>query len=258
MKKLRLTLATIFAVAAISTGVFAYTGTDVDTHYNINMPSALSEGKGTVSGISKFQFVDSDASTYATLKKYDAQVNLIKAYLASERDPENTTLAENYRSLCTKYEAKYGTVSALYQEHGNVLDDNTVSDIRSLWIKALPSFDASKWETSTNGQISIDLSTFKGTKYVVAWVQSGDMYDAEIYVVTGTKQDEPEPQPEPNPTPDPEPQPEKPVQEIKKGDTTKADGNMPKTGINDIGIVSLMSVFSIAGVASFIKYRRIK
>ena len=281
MKKLKLTLAIIIATVAISTGVFAYTGTDVDTHYNITMPSSLSQGKGTVSASSsgsfKYQFVETNASTYATLKKYDAQVNLIKAYIAGERaNWEDATLNANYEAIASRYESTYNEkVSSLYQQLGNI-DENALSDVRSLWIYNLPNFDNSKWETSTNKQVSIDLSTFTGTKYVVAWVQIGDMYDAEVYIVTGNKQEEQsEPEdntpedntPEDNTPEDNTPENNKPAEDndkkddntvISKGDQTKATGKMPQTGVNDVAIVSLMSLFSVAGVTSFVKYRRIK
>lgn len=279
MKNLKITLATMLAmvVLPISTCVFAYNGTDVDTKYEINMPAVLSNGEGVVtsakSGNFKYQFVETTAAKYSTLKKLAAQLDLMKAYQAGEFENwENAEANENYKAKVTNYESTYNEkVSSLYTQYGS-FDSNSISDVRSLWIHELPNFVAGNWVSSSDKKVSLDLTTFTGTKYYVAWVQLGDMYDAEVYVVEGkgeTKQPEEQKSEEQKPE-EQKPEEQKP-EETKQNTTNTSKTNntgskttttatkLPKTGATgDVVILGGIALSTLGGAVSYRKYRNIK
>ncbi len=198
MKKIKLSLTIILAtiILATSSWSLAYNGTDVDTHYEITMPTSLTNGKGTVTsskeGTFKYQFVETTAEKYSTLNKLADQLELVKAYIDGEYANWGDAEANvNYKAIVTKYESTYNEkVADLYTTYG-AFDTNAVSTIRSLWIHELPNFEEANWTTATNKEVSLDLSTFSGEKYYVAWIQLGDTYDAEVYIVNGTKTNSP-------------------------------------------------------------------
>lgn len=282
MKNLKLTLATLVAMVVLPVStVFAYNGTDVDTHYEITMPASLTNGQGTVSssktGNFKYQFVETTAAKYSTLKKLAAQLDLMKAYQSGEfANWESAEANANYKAMVTKYESTYSEkVSALYTQYGS-FDSNSISDVRSLWIHELPNFVSGSWVSSSDKKVSLDTTTFTGTKYYVAWVQLGDMYDAEVYIVEGTKTDaeqtDPTPDPEDNkpadnttPTDTTKPTNTTPSTNITSKDyntgtkTTSTASNLPKTGAGDNMIIFAgMALSTIGGVVSYRKYRNIK
>ncbi len=198
MKNLKISLtATIFAIiVTIFTGVYAYTGLDVDTQYEITMPNSLTNGTGTVnapeSGDMKYQFVEINQEKYDTLKKYEAQLELMQAYIKGESlGWEDSQANAEYEDIVSKYESTYNeTISDLYTEYTSI-DSNSIATVRSLWIYELTDYNESNWKNSTDSKITLDLTTFKGTKYYIAWVKIDDTLDAEAYVVTGTKKDDP-------------------------------------------------------------------
>ena len=278
MKNLKIVAMVVLPVST----VFAYNGTDVDTHYEITMPTALSNGQGTVSssksGNFKYQFVETTAAKYSTLKKLAAQLELMKAYQSGEfANWESAEANANYKAMVTKYESTYNEkVSALYTQYGS-FDSNSISDVRSLWIHELPNYVSGSWVTSDSKQISLDLSTFTGTKYYVAWVQLGDMYDAEVYIVKGTKtettpEDTTKPEDNTNPTNNTDKSTDKngntttpsttntTTKDYNTGSkTTTSASNLPKTGAADNMILfGGMALSTIGGAISYRKYRKIK
>lgn len=192
MKNLKISLTTILTaiLLTLSTGVYAYTGMNVDTKYEITMPGNLTNGTGTVStsvaGDMKYQFVEINQAKYSILKKYEAQLELMQAYVKGEYASwEDSQANATYEALVSKYESAYNEkVSDLYTQYTN-FDSNSISDVRSLWIHELTDYSESNWQSSTDKKISIDLTTFTGTKYYIAWVKIGDTLDAEAYIVTG-------------------------------------------------------------------------
>ncbi len=206
MKNLKISLtAIIFAIiVTIFTGVYAYTGLDVDTKYEISMPDSLTNGTGTVnapvSEDMKYQFVEINKEKYDTLKKYEAQLELMQAYIKGEAASwEDSQANAEYEDLVSKYESTYNEkISDLYTQYTSI-DSNSIATVRSLWIYELTDYNESNWKNSTDSKITLDLTTFTGTKYYIAWVKIGDTLDAEAYVVTGTKKDDPTPT---DPTPD--------------------------------------------------------
>lgn len=196
MKNLKISLtAIIFAIILmISTGVFANTGVaEVDPTHKIAMPSSLSNGEGVVTGISSYQFVEITQAKYNSIKQIEAQYELIQMYVKYAANPTDENLTRQWSEACDKYTKQYGgTVTDVLNKYGMGPDSLTLCE--NAWIVELGDFDSSKWTPANNNKISIDLTTFKGTKYYVAWVRVGDTYDAEAYRLVGTKKDEPKPE----------------------------------------------------------------
>ena len=277
MKNLKILSVAIICMAivlTIATSVFAYGGVgDVDPEYRISMPSSLSNGQGSVSGVSgsmSYQFVEISQAKYATIKKLEAQYDLIEVYVRYAANPTDEGLTQEYNTACDKYVGQYGgTVTEVLNHYG--VDAEILTLCRNEWIAELTDFNANNWETATGNNISIDLSTFEGTKYFIGWIRTADgIYDAEAYQVTGTKTEEPTPDKDPEPEKDPEKQPEKTPDNTndntpstktddttKKADTTTATKTIPKTGISSTLLVLLSLAGATTGI-SYIKYRKIK
>lgn len=279
MKNLKISLtAIIFAIIlTISTGVYAY-GSQVDTANVITMPSTLNNGTGnvttTLSGAMSYQFVEITSEKYQKIKKYEAIYNLIKAHINSD---------SNYETLLAKYQQTYNeTANAIINTYGIQFNEEGLNAIKGLWITELTTYSESAWVESNGTTISIDLTTFKGTKYYIAWVKIGDTYDAQAYIVTGTKKDEDNKEPENKPNEDnkDENKNETPnnnttnnnlvndnkttnnndaLTPAKKQDTTasSAGKTMPKTGVSST-ILGLIAVAGASAGVSYIKYRKIK
>lgn len=183
MENLKVSLTAILTaiLLTLSTGVYAY-GSQVDTANAITMPSALNNGTGnittTVSGEMSYQFVEITSNKYAKIKKYEAIYNLIKAYI---------NLDSNYDTLVAEYQRTYNeTANAIEDEYGIQFNEEGLNAIKGLWITELTTYSESAWVNANGTTISLDLTTFKGTKYYIAWVKIGDTVDAEAYIVTGT------------------------------------------------------------------------
>ena len=261
MKNLKILFTVVIAilVLAMSAEVFAY-GSQVDTMNVITMPSSLSNGKGevltTITGSMSYQFVEITAEKYATIAKYEAIYNLINAYIKND---------SNYDSIATNYENKYNqTANGIMTEYGIQFNEEGLNAIKGLWISELTTYDSSAWVVAEGKTISIDLTTFEGTKYYIAWVQIGDTYDAEIYTLVGTKKQEEPKQEEPKQE---EPSKEEPKQEetpkenitenVKNTDTTVSKTVLPKTGLKT-SIIGIIMVSLIGAVISYTKYSKIK
>lgn len=280
MKNLKISLTAIVAaiILAISTGVYAYTGIgNVEIQA---MPSSLSNGTATVSNATKYQFVEITSDKYTAIKKLEAQYKLLKAYEAYSADNTNTNLENAYSSECDSYYATYGdkndtrdaTINAVLNSYtmGSTLSE----ECKSKWVNELVDFNASSWTNVTDNKIQIDLSTFTGTKYYIAWVETSTSgkYYAEVYKVAGTKKDDQNNNNTTNNT----------TNNTVKNDTknttpakneTKTNGTtntpttittskstaskLPHTGVNDV-IVGLIATASTASGIAYLRYRKIK
>ena len=254
MKKIKIYLTVIIAtlILSISTGVYAY-GSQVDTQNAITMPTSLSNGTGTITttitGSIKYQFVEITSEKYATIKKYEAIYNLISAYIDQD---------SNYDSMATNYEKTYNqTANGIIDEYGIQFNEEGLNAIKGLWISELTTYDASAWVNADGTTITLDLTTFEGTKYYIAWVQIGDTYDAEVYTVTGTKKEEPKEEPKEEQKDEPKNEVVEKENTIKKDTTTVSTKTLPKTGINS-SILGLLVIAIVATGVSYIKYRKIK
>ena len=259
MKNLKISLTTILTaiLLTLSTGVYAY-GSQVDTANAITMPSALNNGTGnvttTVSGEMSYQFVEITSDKYAKIKKYEAIYNLIKAYI---------NLDSNYDTLVAEYQRTYNeTANAIKDEYGIQFNEEGLNAIKGLWITELTTYSESAWVNANGTTISLDLTTFKGTKYYIAWVKIGDTVDAEAYIVTGTKKDE---EPNNNTTTNNEVSDNKTTNSNndlttnKKQDTTASSSGktLPKTGVSST-VLGLIAVAGASAGISYKKYRKIK
>lgn len=255
MKKFKISLTAIVAtiILSISTGVYAY-GSQVDTNNVITMPSSLSNGTGTITttitGSVNYQFVEITAEKYATIKKYETIYNLISAYINGD---------SNYDSMATSYEKTYNqTANGIMTEYGIQFNEEGRNAIKGLWITELTTYSSSAWVKANGTTISLDLTTFEGTKYYIAWVQIGDVYDAEAYKVTGTKKEEKKEETKKEETKKEETKKEEPKNEttIKKDNTAVSGKTLPKTGVNS-SILGLLAIAVIATGVSYIKYNKI-
>ena len=263
MKKLRISLtAMLFAIIlTVSTGVFAY-GSQVDTLDGITMPSSLTNGEGTVStsltGEMSYQFVKITQEQYAKYKKYEAQYNLIKAYIKQD---------SNYDSMASNYEKTYKqTANGIMDEYGIQFNEEGLNALRNQWIADMVTYSESVWIKSTDLKIKLDLTTFEGTQYYIGWVKIGTTVDAEVYKVTGTKSNNGE-----KPTTPTEPStPSTPTEPTTPGSTTSGDKTsttnkdttataktIPYAGTSNMLIGLIVITSAIAGI-SYIRYRKIK
>lgn len=257
MKKLKFYLTAIVTmiIVAISSQAYAH-GSQVDSANAITMPGSLSNGKGTVSssisGAMSFQFVEISSNKYAAIKKYETICNLISAYINQ---------SSNYDSLASSYESTYNqTANGIMTEYGIQFNQEGYNAIRGLWVAELTTYNASAWTSANGNTIELDLTTFSGTKYYIAWVKIGDTYDAEAYKVTGTKSGS-------------DSSKDNTSTETKTDNTTKTtgDGNktsstnttvlpsaLPKTGLSNYILFGLIVTFVITGTIAYVKYRKIK
>lgn len=211
MKNLKVLLSTMVCavVIAASTSVFAVNSLDIDG--KIQMPDSttstieatLSEGKGRVStsltGDIKYQLIEIQKSSYDEIVHLEYVEEVIRTYL-----DRNTDDAAQQKWLSTKsaYETKYG-VNVSSVTDGNdatsiavgtktySFDAEGLSSVTSDWAHAIGAYGET-WKTAESGNVEIDLTEFTGTKYYVIYVNVGDVYDAEVYSVVGTKTAEPE------------------------------------------------------------------
>ena len=270
MKNLKISLTAIIAaiILTISTGVYAYTGIgNVEIQA---MPGSLSNGTATVSNASKYQFVEITSTKYTSLKKLEAQYKLLKAYLAYTADNTNTTLESAYSSECDSYYAEFGSNSETKEATINaVLNSYTMGstlseECKSKWVSELDNFNASNWTNVTDNKIQIDLSTFKGTKYYIAWVETSTSgkYNAEVYKVTGTKKDDTKNNDNTN-----NGTTDNTTPTVKNESTTNTpktisaskstSSKLPYTGANDV-IVGLIAVATVISGIAYVRYRKIK
>lgn len=272
MKNLKISLTAIVAaiILAISTGVYAYTGIgNVEIQA---MPSSLSNGTATVSNATKYQFVEITSEKYTAIKKLEAQYKLLKAYLAYTADNTNTTLESAYSSECDSYYATYGnknetrdaTINAVLNSY--TMGSTMAEECKSKWVNELVEFNASNWSNVTDSKIQIDLSTFSGTKYYIAWVETSTSgkYYAEAYKVTGTKKDDDKKDNTTN-NEDKKDNTNTPAKnDTNSGNTPKTittnkstASSLPHTGVNDV-IIALIAVASVVSGIAYIRYRKIK
>ena len=273
MKKIKIYLMSMVAIIMLvmSTQVFADENY-VDPENAITMPSALSEGKGTVStsisGDTNYQFIEINSSKYETIKKYEAIYDLIYAYIHSSDNYE--TLAENYRKTYNQ------TINGITTTYGISLDKSGLNAIRALWVSELTTYNESSWTHADGKTISVDLTTFEGTKYYIAWVKIGDTYDAEVYKVTGTKTNKEETGTgtEGNDEKENEGSETGTAGSKNPGSTTTSNGTknngskktdttvsaakkLPQTGINSFVLLLILGLTNFS-IVSYKKYRNIK
>lgn len=191
MRKLKsiLSILTIMALILVNTSAIAYSGR-FDTDNEITMSEYLVNGKGgvdiapTVGGYRLYcqaNVINSD--TYNKIKKLKDEIYVIGYHnLYEESKSEDDRI--NYEASQEYYKNNYGT----YVED---FSDEKVDENQSSIIYWLPDF-TDNWQRSMDNSYNIDLASFSGTKDIVVWVQvekrdGTRIYDAEVYEVTGTK-----------------------------------------------------------------------
>ncbi len=259
MKKIKIYLTAVITMImlTITSQVYAY-GSQVDTSNAITMPGSLSDGKGTVSssisGSMNYQFVEISADKYTKIKKYETICNLISAYINQSSD---------YDSLISNYESTYNqTANGIMSEYGIQFNEEGYNVIKGLWITELTTYNESAWIKASENMISLDISTFTGTKYYIAWVKLGDTYDAEAYKVTGTKTNkEDDKNTDTNSGTNTDNTTKTPNDNSKANSTannTKLPTVLPKTGLSNYILLGVILVFITTGTVTYIKYKSIK
>ena len=136
-----------------------------------------------------YQWVEIDEDLYKQIKKLKDQLELIKyfnLYEMSKSDEDYNVYAAAYE----KYRSVYGED---FTELTDIQADENISIINSLLLKYAQYGE--NWQESTDNKFRMDLSSFSGTKYYALWVKiekndGKKIYDAEIFSLIGTKQEE--------------------------------------------------------------------
>ena len=133
-----------------------------------------------------YQWVEIDNSTYNQLKKLRSELQIIQYY-----NIYIDTFDEDDHDI---YESAQEAYKATYGDYFSDINDERVDINESKIISLLPNY-TDDWTKATNNQYSIDLSTFNGVQDFVLWVKLAETsgttsYNAEIFELTGTKQDE--------------------------------------------------------------------
>lgn len=191
MKTIKKTLIAIMilVIVFVITNANAYTGGVVDAGDEIEISTVLNNGNATVNTSTSlsnstmyYQFVEMDNTKYNQIRKLKDELNVATYYRTNENN-QTAQNYDNYISALNYYQTKYGeTLTRFSYER--------IEELKALIIGNLPDY-TNDWILTSNNTISIDLSSFSGTKYFTAWVkvQNGNrtVYDAQIYDVTGTK-----------------------------------------------------------------------
>ena len=193
MKNLK-NILSIILVAIIMltvTSTMAYTGTG-DTNDDILILDTMTNGKGLIDiarGVAGYKLYyqanELNNDTYKQIKQIKDRLRVIQAFNIYELTKSDSDYNEYYSSQMN-YKNLYGkTVEDWTEETIN----EDLSTIKSL----LPNYTDS-WKQTTDNSFDIDLSSFTGTKDFVVWVQlekqdGTKAYDAEIFELTGTKQE---------------------------------------------------------------------
>lgn len=190
----------IALITTVTMGVYAYTG-DTDDN-NIQIIKQYENGKGIVQLAPSasagyklyYQWVDSDKNTYNDIVKINKELEVIKYYNlytgALAAGVQDSPYGEEYEQAQKQYKATYGTeVTDFSDAHAMGLEATKTH--------AFPNFENSdaKWVRSTDNTLTMDISTFSGTKYLVGWVKlvqndGTTTYNAQVFKFEGTKSED--------------------------------------------------------------------
>ena len=193
MKKLKNILSIILVAIIIltATSTMAYSGT-LDARDDISISNTITNGKGSIDiarGVAGYKLYyqanELSNDTYKQIKQLKDELRVIQAFNIYEATQADSDYDE-YASTQMYYKNLYGK---------NVDDcsEQKVNEDMSIIISLLPEYTDS-WKQTKDNSFDIDLSSFAGTKDFVVWVklekQDGTKtYDAEIFELTGTKQE---------------------------------------------------------------------
>ena len=179
----------ILVIVLVITNANAYTGGVVDAGDEIEISAVLNNGNAIVTTSTSlsnatmyYQFVEMDSNKYNQIRKLKDELN-VAVYFRTYENNQTEQNYDNYISALNYYQTKYGETLTNFR-------DSHIDELKDQIIGNLPDY-TNEWILTSNNTISLDLSSFSGTKYYTAWVkvQSGAriVYDAQIYDVTGTK-----------------------------------------------------------------------
>lgn len=193
MEKSNRVLGIIIAIVIImlSSTVYAYSG-KLDENSNITISDELVEGEGTIE-ITRdikdyklsYQWVEIEKDLYNQIRKLKYELKMIECF-----NIYCETNDEEYYNYYLEMEEKYKNAFGEYLED---LTDRKVDENFEQIARLLPDY-TNEWNEATNNKYRIDLSSFSGIKNYVVWVQlekqdGTKAYDAEIFQLTGTKQE---------------------------------------------------------------------
>ena len=193
MKNLKniLSIILVAIIMLTATSTMAYSGT-VDAQDDISISTIITNGKGSIDiarGVAGYKLYyqanELNNDTYKQIKQLKDELRVIQAFNIYEATQSDSDYNE-YASTQAYYKNLYG-------KNVDNCSEQKVNEDMSIIISLLPDYTES-WKQTTDNSFTIDLSSFTGTKDFVVWVklekQDGTKtYDAEIFELTGTKQE---------------------------------------------------------------------
>ena len=192
LKKI-LVVVIIAIVVAININVFAYIGFIRDNReIEISKSILNSNGNLATNGNNTvyYQWVEISKDVYNELDRSRDELQVIQyfnMYTSTEDDGDY----ETYIASQEYFKNKYGEYLTDFSDHRISLDEEQIDVL-------LPKY-TNNWIEAVNNQYSVDTSSFKGIKNFVLWVKAvnpngQEFYQAEIFELTGTKQENEEPE----------------------------------------------------------------
>ena len=192
MKKTSKILLIIIALIIVTTSsIYAFTGI-MDTNDNIIIQEQITNGNGIVD-ITRdvvgyklyYQWVEIDNSIYKQIKQLKDELQIIQYFNIYE-----ATQDDEY------YEYYYSAQNYYKETYGTILEDCSEQKVNENFAKIktlLPDY-TDNWIQTTDNKFNMDLATFSGTRDYVVWVQlekkdGSKVFDAEVFELTGTKQE---------------------------------------------------------------------
>lgn len=193
MKKLNKILGSIIIVTTIilTSSSYAYTG-EVDPEEEIAISEVIADGTGyidikeNVNGYRLYyQWIELDNNTYNEIRMLKNELQVIEYHNIYE-----VTEKKEYKDYYTSSQEYYKSL------YGNYLEDLSNERVMENFnkIEELLPDHTDSWTRTMDNTFEIDLGKFSGEKKYVVWVQlekedGNKAYEAEIFELTGTKQE---------------------------------------------------------------------
>ena len=189
---------------------------DANNDKNISLPFMIMDGEGTilVSGVENYtlyyQGVQIDESLYTDIINANNQAKIDFAAEKADLDSEGAELTaesaeldDMYANLDTgdqaaidDYNAKVNDYNAKKDDYNAKVDsyNTNLQDKQLELINMYPSFNANNWTLTKDGNFTLS-TEFQGKKEYVVWAKlvksdSTVVYNAELYTVNGTEQED--------------------------------------------------------------------
>ena len=164
----------------------------IDPNDNIKIGKDLNSGIGKIEVTRDitdyklyYQLVETDDELYSKIKKLKDQLDLIQ-YFSIYEMTKKTVDHDVYEAAQDNYKSLYGDY---FTDLNDEQAKKNLAEINNL----LPKYGET-WQLAADNTFSMNLSSFTGNRKYTLWVQvekadGSKIYDAEIFSVTGTKQE---------------------------------------------------------------------